>query len=360
MKFSTSVTRFLPLTLTVATAVALINVASKTRSSTISNNLLSIANRLPINNVISSVSSTDASFIMVDDVKQQQQDSSQQHTTVSSVVEPLIEKMRHDFSQLPLVKHLEQQNNNKNSNDNNSKDSKYLMFLPYMTFFVNSFSDINRMILPYQEEDLDDDDEEADLYPYKEAINQHCYEDSNHMYLLWKDLNIYYDTILAKQGSGITNFSSSIKLLWDDALSPTRALGYEISKLVGTTITSNKEIIIRYSMIRVMEEVGNVFFEIAAGYQMKKKNDDNEDGIPSSYLSHDHLELENGHLQQQGQEAHDDDDEDVLTSLFNQLQLDTIKEKQQVEIVMKQTYNLFANMLNSVYNNMISPTIEKM
>lgn len=157
------------------------------------------------------------------------------------------------------------------------------------------------------------------------------------MKLLWEDLEEYSPSM---QEAGVGCFASSVKFLWDDALYTTRKLSYEASRLVGSIGEDNP--MYRYAMIRVMEEVGNVFFTTGVGYSLPN-------GVPSRYMSHDHLDLENGHLQQEGQDSHH---EDGLDNFFEDRIFANDNEKQIMIGVMVETYQLFEEMLQAVYEGM--------
>jgi hypothetical protein len=264
-------------------------------------------------------------------------------TTIASVVEPLMQDMRDRFSATPLVRHLR-------AIQEGDDAATLKSFLPYITFFVNSFSDLNRMVLPYQDPQGDE---------LKLAINEHCVEDSTHMLLLWQDLQAYDATLTEADIGG--QFSSSVAFLWSDALYHTRRLGYQVARLVGRV--EDQDPLVRYAMIRVMEEVGNVFFTTGVGYTLPN-------GTPSRYMSHDHLDLENGHLQKDNGETdtdhneHEDDEHehghhnDGLNALFDERYFRNDEEREFVVSVMQETYQLFEDMLLAVYQGMETSKIE--
>lgn len=239
---------------------------------------------------------------------------------VDLLVEPLIARMREDFAQNPMVRAVASP----------EKEGK-TTFLPLMTFFVNSFSDLNRMVLPYH-----DGSDEND--PLKRAINQHCKEDSTHLYLLWEDL-IHLEQEIRE--AGVNTFLDAVRFLWSDKLYKVRELSYQVAKLAGM---SSKPVH-RYSMIRVMEEVGNVFFTSAVGQVLKS-------GVSSQYLGHDHLDLESGHLQSHEGENENGEDTPSLEDLFATLSFESASDRKLAEDIMINTYDLFYDMLECVYDNM--------
>jgi len=248
---------------------------------------------------------------------------SNEDNRLAALVEPLIAEMRQKFATNPMVRLLA------------SPEGKAgLTFLPFMTFFVNSFSDVNRMVLPYHDNVAND--------PLKTAINKHCEEDSTHLHLLWEDLLQHQREM---QEAGVATFIDAVHFLWSDKLYKVRELGYQVSKLAGMA----SKPIHRYCMIRVMEEVGNVFFTTGVGYALKN-------GTPSQYLGHDHLALEDGHLQNQEigevEEDGNSHDLDALAQLFVFSSFESAADRELAEEIMVATYQLFYDMLECVHENM--------
>jgi hypothetical protein len=145
------------------------------------------------------------------------------------------------------------------------------------------------------------------------------------------------------EDEGVETFADSVAFLWGDDLYSARKLSYESARLIGIA----DKPIQRYCIIRVMEELGNVFFTTGVGYVMPLENE------PSAYMSHDHLELENGHLQ--GEVEDNEPHQDILTDLVRDMHFDTVHDREVAEKAMLATFKLFDNMLLAVYNKMAAP-----
>jgi hypothetical protein len=151
-------------------------------------------------------------------------------------------------------------------------------FLPYITFFVNSFSDLNRMVLPYQDPQGDE---------LKLAINEHCVEDSNQILLL-QDLQAY-DAALNEANIG-GHFSSSVVSMWSDALYHTRRLGYQVAWLVGRVKDQDPPGPVRHDPGHGRNGQRLLYYRGRLHAAQRHAQ-----SVP--YMSHDHRDLEHGHLQ---------------------------------------------------------------
>lgn len=233
----------------------------------------------------------------------------------STLIDPLVRDMKTKFAQNDFLRYVA----------SGSKVKQAKAFLPYMTFFGNSFSDINTMILPYKNAPRSD--------KLKQAINHHCEEDSTHLYMLWDDLVHCQDRM---EELGVTTFQESVKFLWGTRMHRTRELGYEMARLAALADKPLQ----RYCMIRVMEELGQVFLKTVAGRV------ELYDGKPSTFLGQHHLDMEDGCLQSESVHGCE------LDKLFEDLDFDSQDDRDIAEYAMKCTYNAFNNMLQCMYDNM--------
>ena len=162
------------------------------------------------------------------------------------------------FAQHAFFKHL--------SDDNLSLTHK-LNFMPYMAYFIMSFGDINKHVLPFQ----------APKDNYELAINVHAKEDEQHW--IW-----YLEDLRTLDFNKNDSFTDVLETLWSDDFSASRQLTYKLVALI-----QGQPAIRRYVVIEVMEATGNVTFT-----QLEKMTSGSE--IKLNFLGELHLSRESGHL----------------------------------------------------------------
>lgn len=151
--------------------------------------------------------------------------------------------------------------------DSSKPIEQRLSFLPAMSHFVMSLSDLNKFSLysPFPKDSLE------------KAINTHANEDSHHWPWFLHDLQI-----LALNSS--TTLVDKLRFIWSDRLQASRQLTYELFSL-----TKNKPAKQKLVVIEVSETAGNIFFSAVAS--MIKGSE-----ISLKYLGDLHLSHETGHL----------------------------------------------------------------
>lgn len=145
---------------------------------------------------------------------------------------------------------------------------KKLSFLPEMAYFIMSFGDINRYVIPF----TNPKDE------FERAVNKHAEEDSNH----WR---WYLSDLEDMNFNQKTTLIDSLKFLWSTQLSPSRKLVYELISLLA-----NRPVKIRLAIIEAIEATGHVTFSI-----LKKITNDLPDGKTLKFCGDVHLNHETGH-----------------------------------------------------------------
>jgi len=218
---------------------------------------------------------------------------------VKDVVFPVFQ-MKKDFMQSRLIKYMQ---------DESIPASKRLNWLPYFAYFANSFSDINNYILPY----------ENPANELEEQINSHAATDAEHNSLINKDMRNLQDKLKD------FTFADCLEFLWNDNLKNSRLVAYGIANL--TQLASSP--LVRYCLIRVIEELGNTFFLVSHNCTVGK--------IESNYFGNVHLGFEPGHL-------HGCDPEKFENQTL------TTKEAEIAKFVMQKCYDLFFDMIEEMYD----------
>ncbi|VEI18974.1 Uncharacterised protein [Serratia plymuthica] len=126
-----------------------------------------------------------------------------------------------------------------------------LSFLPHMSYFIMSFGDINKYVLPFP----------TPKDTLEEAINTHAKEDSTHWPWFLADLQrLHMD-----KNSPLTH---TLQYLWSEEMSASRKLVYDLMELIA-----GKDAKFRLVVIEVMETTGNAVFtalsEITANSDLK-------------------------------------------------------------------------------------------
>jgi len=218
---------------------------------------------------------------------------------VKDVVFPVFQ-MREDFKQSRLIKYMA---------DESVPASKRLNWLPYFTYFANSFSDINNYILPYKEP----------ANEFEEQINSHAATDAEHNSLINKDMRNLQDKL-----KNFT-FADCLEFLWNDNIKNSRLVAYEIANLAQMATNP----LVRYCLIRVIEELGNTFFLVS--------HNCTAGSIESNYFGDVHLGYEPGSL-------HGCD-----PKIFESETL-TAEEAETARYVMQKCYDLFFDMIEEMYD----------
>lgn len=141
-----------------------------------------------------------------------------------------------------------------------------LAFLPAMSHFVMSFSDLNKYALPFPHP----------KDPLENTVNKHAQEDSHHWPWFLHDLQ----TLSLNKP---TTLVDSLSFLWSDRLQASRRLAYHLF-----TLTANKPAKQRIVVIEMIESVGNTMFTPVNKVV-------NEAQIPLKYCGDLHLSRETGH-----------------------------------------------------------------
>lgn len=119
---------------------------------------------------------------------------------------------------------------------------KRLSFLPYISHFVLSFSDINKIVLPFKAPNND----------LENAVNNHAREDAEHWEWYLNDLKS-----LNLNHSG--ELTEHLRFLWSDKLINSRKLTYQLIQSIH-----NQTAEMRLVVIEVMEATGNATFDTLA------------------------------------------------------------------------------------------------
>ncbi|MBO3458025.1 hypothetical protein G7B40_034390 [Aetokthonos hydrillicola Thurmond2011] len=234
----------------------------------------------------------------------------QKHLYQVADVIPLIFCLKKEFEQTKLLKYMQ---------DETISHTRKLDFAPYFAYFVNSFSDLNKYILPYNDTELENDE-----LGLKKKLNKHMEEDESHN-ILFND-----DTQLFQVKFNNFSFSDYLTFLWNDNIKNSRLVGFGIAKL--TQIASEPRI--RYCLIRTIEELGNTFFSISHKCRL--------DGHESKYFGSIHLGYEPGGLHLEG-----DNEEKFLSQNL------TLEEYNLAKSITQECYILFFNFLEEVYDQII-------
>lgn len=141
-----------------------------------------------------------------------------------------------------------------------------LSFLPYISHFVMTFSDINKYVLPF----------ETPMNGLELAVNTHAKEDSNH----WP----WFINDLTETGNDKNMLLSDLlKKLWSEKLHRSRMLSYSLIQLVV-----NQPAQLRLVAIEVMEATGNKTFEVLTAITA-------DSDVKLKYCGSLHLSHESGH-----------------------------------------------------------------
>lgn len=144
--------------------------------------------------------------------------------------------------------------------------NKRLSFLPYISHFVMTFSDINKYVLPFK----------TPMNELELAVNTHAKEDSNH----WP----WFINDLTETGNDKKMFlSDSLKKLWSEDMHRSRMLSYSLIQLVV-----NQPAQLRLVAIEVMEATGNKTFEALTAITA-------DSDVKLQYCGGLHLSHESGH-----------------------------------------------------------------
>ncbi|ENU92024.1 hypothetical protein F971_03117 [Acinetobacter vivianii] len=145
--------------------------------------------------------------------------------------------------------------------------SNKLSFMPYMAYFIMSFGDINKYVLPFK----------SPKDNYEIAINLHAKEDEKH----W---NWYLEDLQSLNFDKKRAFTDVLETLWSDDFSASRELTYKLVSLIH-----NQSAIYRYVVVEVMEATGDVTFTYLE--KMSAKLD-----VTLNFIGELHLSRETGHL----------------------------------------------------------------
>ncbi|MFM9270175.1 hypothetical protein ACJ7V3_07915 [Halomonas elongata] len=194
-------------------------------------------------------------------------------------------------------------------NDSSISVDKRISFLPYLSYFVMSFSDLNKYILPFEnpKDDLE------------YAVNIHSSEDANHWQWLLNDIRS-----IGEDKKGL--LTDHIKFLWSDDNKNGRLLTYKLMSLVY-----NKPAKMKLVAIEVMEATGNATFETLAHIT--------KDRSPAlEYCGDIHLSQETGHAIGSG-------DELVDTISYSQ------KEMEEVRTIVDEGFMAFESFFSELEKN---------
>ncbi len=224
---------------------------------------------------------------------------------------PFIFSLKKEFGQTKLIQYIE---------DEKISATDKLKFAPDFAYFVNSFSDLNKYILPYKDTEL-----EIDELGLKQKLNNHTREDESHNTLFNDDM------LLFENRFHNFSFNDSLIFLWKDNLKNSRLIGFGIAKLTQIALDPR----LRYCLIRTIEELGNTFFSISH----KCKIGEHE----SKYFGSTHLRYEPGTLHLEG------DDEDIFLS-----QNLTLEEYKLAQSIVEECYTLFFDFFQEIYENIVN------
>ncbi|AWQ49485.1 MAG: hypothetical protein E7J62_03560 [Serratia marcescens] len=169
----------------------------------------------------------------------------------------LIARHKQLFSEHPFLDYVR---------DNRIPVQSRLAFLPAMSHFVMSFSDLNKYALPFP----------SPKDPLEHAVNTHAKEDSHHWPWFLHDLQ----TLSLNTP---TTLVDNLRFLWSDQLQASRRLVYHLFALCA-----NKPAKQRIVVIEMIESVGNAVFTVINQVV-------NEAHIPLKYCGDLHLSRETGH-----------------------------------------------------------------
>ncbi|KAF3889875.1 hypothetical protein AB0756_04345 [Tolypothrix campylonemoides VB511288_2] len=212
---------------------------------------------------------------------------------------PYIYQLKEEFEKSRLVQYMQQET---------TPVEERLNFAPYFAYFANSFSDLSAYIIPYENPDTD----------LKKKINQHTKEDMCHNGLFLQDMQLFEEKFHD------FTFTKCLEFLWDEKIKHSRILSFGITKL--TYLASEPSL--RYCLIRIIEELGNTFFQISHKCKIGERE--------SKYFGHIHLGYEPGHL-------HVEDEK-----LFESQKL-TSEQYELAKQIVRECFTLFFNMMEEIY-----------
>lgn len=169
----------------------------------------------------------------------------------------LIASNKQIFSEHPFLSYLR---------DHRIPIQRRLAFLPAMSHFVMSFSDLNKYALPFP------NPKDA----LERAVNTHAQEDSHHWPWFLHDLQ-------SLSLNTPTTLVDSLRFLWSEQLQASRRLVYHLFAL-----TANKPAQQRIVVIEMIESVGNAVFTVINHVVSEAR-------IPLKYCGDMHLSRETGH-----------------------------------------------------------------
>ncbi|BEN31955.1 hypothetical protein PTR34_20105 [Serratia nevei] len=169
----------------------------------------------------------------------------------------LIASHKQTFSEHPFLSYVR---------DNRIPIQRRLAFLPAMSHFVMSFSDLNKYALPFPHP----------TDALEQAVNTHAQEDSHHWPWFLHDLQTL-------SLNAPTTLVDNLRFLWSDQLQASRRLVYHLFAL-----TANRPAKQRIVVIEMIESVGNAVFTTVNQVV-------NEARIPLKYCGDLHLSRETGH-----------------------------------------------------------------
>lgn len=189
--------------------------------------------------------------------------------------------------------------------DPNKDIREKILFFPYTTHWVMSFTDLNKQI--FRQEPAEDE--------IQKLINYHTYEDSNHWVWFLEDIKkLNLDNSLT--------FSEFVKFIWSKDTIKIRQMSY---KFAGYTFKAKP--MQKLIVIESIEAAGHAFFCASTKLTQELKP---VSGQEYKYLGQHHLERETGHtIGFPGREK-----------VISQIQL-TETERQEAFELVKDIFNIF-------------------
>nr|BFD33280.1 hypothetical protein GTC16762_28980 [Pigmentibacter ruber] len=154
-------------------------------------------------------------------------------------------------------------------NDNTKPPLGKLSFIPLLSHFAMSFSDVNK----YCYRDLKSDD------IFQKIVNEHTYEDELHSALFLRDLK-HFDC------NSPQKFSESLTTIWNSNNVNSRKCFYELVGLLYNAIPIEK-----YIILESVERNGNILFKAFSSIAEELSL---VTGNKYVYFGHHHFELESG------------------------------------------------------------------
>ncbi|MFB6456896.1 hypothetical protein ACE38W_16615 [Chitinophaga sp. Hz27] len=173
----------------------------------------------------------------------------------------LIENLKEEYTEHPFFLALK---------DPNRTITEKLSFLPEMAYFIMSFGDLNKYILPYANP-IDD---------LQEAVTIHAKEDEAHWPWYLMDL----EELGFNKEVKLTTF---LKDVWSEKYASSRRLLYELIEL-----TTGQSAAVKLAVIEMIEATGSVFFTSVYALLERERP---EYTTKLLYLGDHHLSRETGH-----------------------------------------------------------------